>query len=43
MTDLKKIIDEELESMTFNELRKRRSLKMKRNFKIKRVRRYGTL
>lgn len=37
MTDLKKIIDEELESMTFNELRKRRSLKMKRNFKIKRV------
>lgn len=37
MTDFKKIIDEELESMTFNELRKRRSIKMKRNFKIKRV------
>lgn len=37
MTDLKKIIDEELESMTFNELRKRRSIKMKRNFRIKKV------
>lgn len=37
MTDLKKIIDEELESMTFNELRKRRSIKMKKNFRIKRV------
>lgn len=37
MNDLKKIIDEELESMTFNELRKRRSIKMKRNFGIKRV------
>lgn len=37
MTDLKKIIDEELESMTFNEVRKRRSIKMKRNFSIKRV------
>lgn len=37
MTDLKKIIDEELESMTFNELRKRRSIKMKRNFRIKKI------
>ncbi len=37
MTDLKKIIDEELESMTFNELRNRRSIKMKRNFKIKKI------
>lgn len=37
MTDLKKIIDEELESMTFNELRKRRSIKMKKNFKIKKI------
>lgn len=37
MTDLKKIIDEELESMTFNELRKRRSIKMKKSFRIKRV------
>lgn len=37
MTDLKKIIDRELESMTFNELRNRRSIKMKRNFKIKRI------
>lgn len=37
MTDFKKIIDGELESMTFNELRKRRSIKMKKNFSIKRV------
>lgn len=37
MTDLKKIIDKELESMTFNELRKRRSIKMKKNFKIKKI------
>lgn len=37
MTDLKKIIDKELESMTFNELRNRRSIKMKRNFKIKKI------
>lgn len=37
MTDLKKIIDEDLESMTFNELRKRRSIKMKKNFRIKKV------
>lgn len=37
MTDLKKIIDKELESMTFNELRNRRSIKMKKNFKIKKI------
>lgn len=37
MTDLKKVIDKELESMTFNELRKRRSIKMKRNFRIKKI------
>lgn len=37
MTDLRKIIDGELESMTFNELRKRRSLKMKKNFKVKKI------
>lgn len=37
MTDLKKNIDKELESMTFNELRNRRSIKMKRNFKIKKI------
>ena len=37
MTDLKKIIDKELESMTFNELRNRRSIKMKKNFRIKKV------
>lgn len=37
MTDLKNVIDKELESMTFNELRNRRSIKMKRNFKIKKI------
>lgn len=37
MTDLKKIIDKELESMTFNELRNRRSIKMKKTFKIKKI------
>lgn len=37
MTDLKKVIDKELESMTFNELRNRRSIKMKKNFKIKKI------
>ena len=37
MTDLKKIIDKELESMTFNELRNRRSIKMKKNFKIRKI------
>ena len=37
MTDLKNIIDKELESMTFNELRNRRSIKMKKNFKIKKI------
>ena len=37
MTDLKNVIDKELESMTFNELRNRRSIKMKKNFRIKKV------
>ena len=37
MTDLKKIIDKELESMTFNELRNRRSIKMKKNFRIRKI------
>lgn len=37
MTDLKNVIDKELESMTFNELRNRRSIKMKRNLKIKKI------
>ena len=37
MTDLKKVIDKELESMTFNELRNRRSIKMKKNFRIKKI------
>lgn len=37
MTDLKKVIDKELESMTFNELRNRRSIKMKKNFKFKKA------
>lgn len=37
MTELKEIIDKELESMTFNELRNRRSIKMKKNFRIKKV------
>ncbi|MBD5140747.1 MAG: hypothetical protein HDT25_04955 [Ruminococcus sp.] len=37
MTEFKKIIDKELESMTFNELRNRRSIKMKKNFRIKKV------
>ncbi|MDE5860439.1 MAG: hypothetical protein K2H23_08690, partial [Oscillospiraceae bacterium] len=37
MTDFKNIIDKELESMTFNELRNRRSIKMKKNFKIKKI------
>lgn len=37
--NLKKIIDEELESMTFNELKNRRSIKMKKNvnFSVKRT------
>ncbi|MBD5147038.1 MAG: hypothetical protein HDT21_14215 [Ruminococcus sp.] len=37
MTDLKNVIDKELESMTFNELRNRRSIKMKKNFKFKKA------
>lgn len=39
MNDLKKIIDKELESMTFNEVKNRRSIKMKKNvnFNIKRT------
>lgn len=37
MNDLKKIIDKELESMTFNEVKNRRSIKMKKNFKIKKI------
>lgn len=37
MTDLKNVIDKELESMTFNELRNRRSIKMKKNFKYKKA------
>lgn len=37
MTDLKNVIDKELESMTFNELRNRRSIKMKKTFKIKKI------
>ena len=37
MTDLKNVIDKELESMTFNELRNRRSIKMKKNFKLKKA------
>lgn len=34
MNDLKKIIDKELESMTFNEVKNRRSIKMKKNVKL---------
>lgn len=37
MTELKNVIDKELESMTFNELRNRRSIKMKKNFKIRKI------
>lgn len=39
MTDLKKIIDRELENMTFNEVKNRRSIKMRKNvnFSVKRV------